>query len=141
MKTQLQFGKQLIAKNLNNYRVARPTESFWEEWKLNKEELKKEGVSVFKKFGKFYVSLYDGSKSSQIDYDKQENHRFYRIKVLFSCNIMGQEHVSQKEIDDAVETVERAQGYYDLDMLRHFYENYDYVRSEIEEEVFLESIA
>jgi hypothetical protein len=71
---KLNWGKYRIAKNLNYYRIAEPTEAFWEKWKADKEQFKNQGISVYKNdSGEFKV--YDWSKkekATQEEYDKQE---------------------------------------------------------------------
>lgn len=42
------FGRKHIAVNGNFYRVARPTEAFWDWYKQNKTALKDSGYSVYK---------------------------------------------------------------------------------------------
>lgn len=56
---KLKFSEEMIARNGNKYRVAKPTEEFWEEWRNNKDTLKAAGYSVFKNENGFLV--YDWS--------------------------------------------------------------------------------
>jgi hypothetical protein len=44
----IKFGRQHIASNDNFYRVARPTEEFWDWYKSHKQEMKDAGYSVYK---------------------------------------------------------------------------------------------
>ena len=44
----IKFGRKHIAVNGNFYRVARPSEEFWEWYKSHKQELKDAGYSVYK---------------------------------------------------------------------------------------------
>jgi hypothetical protein len=71
---KLEWSEQKIAKNLNYYKMAKPTEEFWTAWKTNKEELKSTGISVFKgedgQFNVFDWSCKD--KATQAEYDEQQ---------------------------------------------------------------------
>lgn len=69
----IKWGVYEVAKNLNYFRRSYPTEAFWSYYREHKDELKAEGISVYKLDGTFYV--YDWSrkdKATQEEYDAQE---------------------------------------------------------------------
>jgi hypothetical protein len=80
---KLNWSAYKIAKNLNFYRYAEPTEQFWENWKTSKDLLKSEGISVRKEdSGKFLV--YDWSrqdKAPMSNYITQEANKERKKKI------------------------------------------------------------
>lgn len=136
MKTQLKLGKKQIARNLNNYRMAEPTEEFWAEWKENKTALKAEGVSVFKRGEDFYIAVYDGTKSTIKEYEQQQSNNFKELKRVFIGEIAGCEHAYQRDIDDAINIIERAMNYESFEPLRYLLSNLDYILAEVEDICF-----
>jgi hypothetical protein len=79
----LAWSDYTIAKNLNYFRQAEPTEAFWDLWKSNKDELKALGLSVYKPENQFFV--YDWSrkdKATQEQYDAQETLRVKKAEIL-----------------------------------------------------------
>lgn len=137
MKTQLNLGKNQIARNLNNYRMAKPTEDFWTEWNSNKEQLKSEGVSVFKRGTEFYVAIYDGTKSTQEELDKQNADNFAEVKSGLLSKIFDiSEHAYEKDINEAVEIVENATSFADFDNLKYLIDGVDYMLAEVQDDIF-----
>lgn len=137
MTTQLNLGKKQIARNLNNYRMACPTEEFWAEWRSNKEQLKSEGVSVFKKGSEFYVAIYDGSMSTQEELDKQNADNFAEVKSGLISRIWDiSEHAYEKDIDEAIEIIESAESFADFDSLRYLIDGVNYMLAEVQDDIF-----
>ena len=69
----IKWGVYEVAKNLNYFRRSYASETFWNYYREHKDELKAEGISVYKLDGVFYV--YDWSrkdKATQEEYDAQE---------------------------------------------------------------------
>ena len=55
---------KLIAKNGNFYTMSELQDDFWADWKANKDELKAQGYSPFKKNGKWYLSKFTNEKAT-----------------------------------------------------------------------------
>ena len=83
---KLQWSKPRLAKNLNWYRKAEPTDIFWEWYngeddnpeyrRKQKEFLKQNGVSIYKEFDKFGLFDWNFEESgTQEEYDKQQKER------------------------------------------------------------------
>lgn len=84
---KLKWSKPRLAKNLNWYRKAEPTDEFWDWYngpddkdkdyrKNQKEFLKKNGLSLYKEYGHF--GLFDWNfkeRGTKDDYKKQEKER------------------------------------------------------------------
>lgn len=72
----IKWGVYEVAKNLNYFRRSYASEAFWTYYRGHKDELKAEGISVYKLDGTFYV--YDWSrkdKATQEEYDEQESRK------------------------------------------------------------------
>lgn len=128
-----------VARNLNTYRMAKPTEAFWAEWKANKTALKEAGVSVFKRNGKFFIAVYDGNKSTQEAYDKQEAEHFARLKAKLQCVINGC-NAEESDIENACEIVDKAKVYSDFAGLNDLIFGVEQLITDCEDELFYELI-
>lgn len=85
----IKWGVYEVAKNLNYFRRSYPTEAFWSYYREHKDELKAEGISVYKLDGTFYV--YDWSrkdKATKEEYDEQEakKNREYFNELLLAIS-------------------------------------------------------
>lgn len=58
----INFGRKHIAKNGSFFRVARPTEAFWEYYRDHKDEVKAQGYSVYKD-EKYGFCVYDWTET------------------------------------------------------------------------------
>ena len=83
---KLKWSKPRLAKNLNWYRKAEPTEIFWEWYngedndpglrKQHKEFLKRNGITIYKEYGKFGIFDWNNKEQgSQEEYDKQKEQK------------------------------------------------------------------
>lgn len=136
-KLNLKFGRTLIARNGNNYRMACPTEDFWSLWKEHKEEIKKMGYSVFKRGGNFYIAYYDGSASGREAYEEQERENFQRVKRDLETTIWGYDgRAREKDIYEAIEIVKGAKTYSDFDSLNHLMHGVDDMIEEAQDSLF-----
>lgn len=72
----------MIASNLNTYTIHNLPQGFWDNWKANKAEMKKQGYSPFKAFGEWYLAIYDGGKATLDEYKKQLADEFEQFKNL-----------------------------------------------------------
>lgn len=128
-----------IARNLNTYRMAKPTEAFWTEWKKNKTALKEAGVSVFKRNGKFFIALYDGNKSTQEEYDKQEAEHFARLIGKLQVAVLGC-NADDDDIDKAYEIISTAKVYSDFAGLNDLIFGSEQMITDAEDELFFELV-
>ena len=85
----IKWGVYEVAKNLNYFRRSYASETFWTYYRGHKDELKAEGISVYKLDGVFYV--YDWSrtdKATQADYNEQETkkNRAYFNELLLTIS-------------------------------------------------------
>jgi len=70
----VKFGRKHIAVNGNFYRVAKPTEEFWTFYKENKEELKKQGYSVYK-HNEYGFCVYDWTDKTKATAEQIEQYK------------------------------------------------------------------
>lgn len=133
----LKFGEKLIAKNLNTYRMARPTEEFWTEWKSNKSKMKTDGYSVFKRGGKFFVALYDGGKATFADYVDQEKAAFAAVKKELEQYLFGFNGIApESDLEESIRIVRTALDRYDFEALDGLLNNWNRVVEDAENAVF-----
>lgn len=133
----LKFGSVQIARNLNTYRMARPTEEFWSAWKTDKAELKSAGYSVFKRGEEFFVALYDGGKGTATDYLNQQEANFSAVKKEIAAEILGYDgRAYESDIDEALRIVDSAQTMSDFEELDGLLCNWQRVVEEAEDAVF-----
>lgn len=128
-----------IARNLNTYRMARPNEAFWQEWKKNKTALKEAGVSVFKRNGKFFIALYDGNKSTQEAYDKQEAEHFAKLIGKLQVAVLGC-NANDDDIDKAYDIISNAKVYSDFAGLNDLIFGSEQMITDAEDELFFELV-
>lgn len=128
-----------VARNLNTYRMARPNEAFWNEWKKNKTALKEAGVSVFKRNGKFFIALYDGNKSTQEAYEQQEAEHFARLIGKLQVAVLGC-NADDKDIDKAYEIISSAKVYSDFAGLNDLIFGAEQMITDAEDELFFELV-
>lgn len=108
----IKWGVYEVAKNLNYFRRSYASETFWNYYREHKDELKAEGISVYKLDGVFYV--YDWSrkdKATQEEYDEQ---------------------VKRKDKDYFVELALIINDYTDREM-RTIREAEDYIRAHVQD--------
>lgn len=102
----IKWGVYEVAKNLNYFRRSYPTEAFWTYYREHKDELKAEGISVYKLDGTFYV--YDWSrkdKATQAEYDEQEakkNRRYFNELLLAISENTSYEPTTIEEVEDYI---------------------------------------
>jgi hypothetical protein len=135
MNTQLQLGTVRIAKNLNCYRMAIPTEAFWAEWKANKEGMRAEGVSVFKRGGSFYVAIYDGTSATQEAYDKQEQEAFAFVRSYVLSEVMAYDGL-EEDSDYAYDVISAAATYEDISRASAVFEGIERLIAEAQDALF-----
>ena len=133
----LKFGKKLIAKNLNTYRMAKPSEEFWVAWKSNKTEMKTAGYSVFKHGKEFFVALYDGGKAVFADYVDQEKATFAAVKKELEQYLLGFDGIApESDLEESVRIVRTALDRYDFEALDGLLNNWSRVVEDAENAVF-----
>lgn len=128
-----------VARNLNTYRMAKPNEAFWNEWKKNKTALKEAGVSVFKRNGKFFIALYDGNKSTQEAYEQQEAEHFARLIGKLQVAVLGC-NANDDDIDKAYEIISTAKVYSDFAGLNDLIFGSEQMITDAEDELFFELV-
>jgi hypothetical protein len=102
----LKFGREFIAKNLNRYRMAEPTEDFWDFYKENKAELKAAGFSVYKHADLGFM-VYDWrktEKATQAEFDAQEKEReeYENQRLRFAIELLHHDVEERAAADEAV---------------------------------------
>lgn len=110
----IKWGVYEVAKNLNYFRRSYPTEAFWSYYREHKDELKAEGISVYKLDGVFYV--YDWSrkdKATQEEYGEQETAKKDKIAKQKEdyFNELSQMVIEHTDGNVWPETVEEAEEY------------------------------
>ena len=97
---KLKWSKPRLAKNLNRYRKAAPTEEFWSWYNGESDDpeyrkkqnafLKQNGLSIYKEYGQF--GLFDWNfdeKGTQEDYDKQQKEREEEIRSKLYSELLN----------------------------------------------------
>lgn len=125
----LKFGREFIAKNGSRYRMAAPTEDFWDFYKENKAELKAAGFSVYKHADLGFM-VYDWRSrdtATHAEYEAQEKEReeFENQRLRFAIELL-REDVDQRAAAD--ETVVEINSWEDFHAeLYRLYDNPDYM--------------
>ena len=133
----LKFGEKLISKNLDTYRMAKPTEEFWAAWKSNKAEMKTAGYSVFKRGKKFFVALYDGGKATFADYVDQDKATFAAVKKELEQYLFGFDGIApESDLEESIRIVRTALDRYDFEALDGLLNNWSRVVEDAENAVF-----
>ena len=128
----VKFGRKHIATNGNFFRVAKPTEEFWAFYKENKEELKKQGYSVYKhnEYGFCVYDWTDKTKATaeQIEQYKKEEAEWEAKRIKRAW----EQIVAEVEEHGAYgETVKDCTTWEDIwEELERLYENPKYVYEE-----------
>lgn len=112
----LDFGEVMIARNGNTYRMAEPTEEFWNEWRANKSGLKEQGYGAFKADnGKFYVTYYDGGKATEQEIEQRQKADFEKKRnAVLSALEEYEDDMPRKEYNRYKKIIESAQKEDDL---------------------------
>jgi hypothetical protein len=140
----LKWSEPIIAKNLNWFRIAHPTEKFWNAWEKRKDKLKKQGLSVFKgEYGKFRVFDWsETKKATQKEYDAQEALRLkkekIRKKIEFKCfkeNAIA--YASGYDVDD--ETLHQLDKCESIEAIEDILSEHAYSRESLLEAVWRET--
>ena len=97
------FGREHIAANGNFYRVAKPTEQFWDFYKENKTELKNAGYSVYK-HSDYGFCVYDWTNKTPATADEiaqynQEKQDYEAAQLRDSVNSFAIE-VEERSTDE-----------------------------------------
>lgn len=103
---------KLIAKNKNFYTMTELPDGFWNEWKSNKDEMKAQGNSPFKRAGKWYLSKFTKEKATEEQYKEFNKNQlelfigFLNLEPETNEQIKVFEKVQSAEtVNDAVEII------------------------------------
>jgi hypothetical protein len=132
--------KKLISKTLNTYTINTLPANFWNNWKENKDEMKKQGYSPFKAFGGWWLAIYDGGKATQEEYNKQEAEKLEKFKNALLGEMQGYDEWDYGTWDKEIEQIEKASSIEEVKgIFADLCNNADYV-TQIEEEIFKKSV-
>ena len=109
MTTTVKKGKKLISKSLETYYICEPTKEFWAEWKTSKDDLKKDGVRVFKDRRCYYVAIYDGGKATRAEFEKQEQERFKSFKS-HAIDYLHYASICEERIKEVISIISNAKN-------------------------------
>lgn len=104
----IKWGVYEVAKNLNYFRRSYASEAFWNYYREHKDELKAEGISVYKLDGEFYV--YDWSrkdKATQEEYDEQEEAKNRKYLTELALQISDVTQWEPKTIAEAEDFIKK----------------------------------
>ena len=128
----IKFGRKHIAANGNFFRVAKPTEEFWAFYKENKEELKKQGYSVYKhpEYGFCVYDWTDKTKATaeQIEQYKKEEAEWEAKRIKRAWEVIV---ADVEEFGAYGETVADCNSWEEIRAeVERLYDNPDYVMKE-----------
>lgn len=87
----------MYASNLNHYTLHNLPVDFWNQWRSDKEEMKKDGYSPFKTNKGWFLALYDGKKATRSEYKKWQKEEATKLADAIMNN---RDNPESKDEDD-----------------------------------------
>lgn len=96
-------NKYLITKNNTIYTVELLNESFWEDWKVNREELKAKGLSPFKVNDTWFLGHFskEGVPESKANDLRKEYMELIRTELINECYGYDNNEKALKALEEA----------------------------------------